>query len=133
VIQLPFFVVLLGAAFGPPAFEEGRGLAPHAAFAAHTAFETGPRPCSVFLPYAVDKYRSDRQSFRTPFLMAEERGLAPARHPIDWQYGCQTEGSREGSRRKAGVIGRVLGLKGFRRSFMPASSSVRLPLRSLHP
>src|SRR6266511_1923880 len=56
-----------------------------------------------------------------------------ARHPIDWQYGCQTEGSREGSSRKAGVIGRVLGLKGFRRSFMLASSSVRLPLRSLHP
>src|SRR5215475_6512528 len=29
-------------------------------------------------------------------------------------------------------MGRVFGLVGFRRSFMPASSGVRLPFRSLH-
>lgn len=58
-----------------------------------------------------------------------ERDVIRARSP---QYGCQSSGRSPSSRRIGGTTGRESGLKGLRSSFIPASSGVRLPLRSLH-
>ena len=57
-----------------------------------------------------------------------ERNIRRARSP---QYGCQSSGTSPSSRRIGGTTGRVSGFSGFLSSFIPASSGVRLPLRSL--
>lgn len=57
-----------------------------------------------------------------------ERDISRARSP---QYGCQSSGRSPSSRRIGGTTGRVSGFSGLRSSFIPASSGVRLPLRSL--
>lgn len=57
-----------------------------------------------------------------------ERDIARARSP---QYGAQSSGRSPSSRRIGGTTGRVSGLSGLLSSFIPASSGVRLPLRSL--
>jgi hypothetical protein len=57
-----------------------------------------------------------------------ERDINRARSP---QYGCQSSGTSPSSRRIGGTTGSVSGLSGLLSSFIPASSGVRLPLRSL--
>ncbi len=57
-----------------------------------------------------------------------ERDISRARSP---QYGCQSSGRSPSSRRIGGTTGSDSGLSGLRSSFIPASSGVRLPLRSL--
>jgi len=119
-------------------FEEERGLEPHT-LASAICFRGSPDSQSVSLP---TRGMNKRASFsrrgpgrgsahRVSDVRAgthAERDVIRARSP---QYGCQSSGRSPSSRRIGGTTGRVSGFSGLRSSFIPASSGVRLPLRSL--
>ncbi len=93
------------------------------------------RRAAMPFAYTSDRKRPGLASRGRTFRevpVPRRRFHATSSEPSLLQYGSQTSGISERVTRSTGATGRLDGLNGFRRSVMPASAGVRLPLWSLH-